>query len=192
MRNPRAVTRPMIRMSILLFLAAAGCATGASGQAKEATPLRQRNEGYSLLYKLMSDESDVDKLFIFKNAEEPIASVIKDIAVFSRSTKDRMDEFKKADAQMDYDVGDLPVVEQKVRDLIARLDEKNLLFSTGKEFSAYLVFTQLQAMDYGSKLSKALEDHEDNPDRKKFLEDVSARSGAFAKRLTDLLTVKSS
>ena len=87
-----------------------------------------------------------------------------------------MDEFKKADPQMDYDVGDLPVVEQKVRDLIAADLKKNLLFSTGKEFNAYLVFTQLQAMDYGSKLSRHLKTTEGNPDRKKFLEDVSARA----------------
>ena len=33
---------------------------------------RERNEGYSLLYKLMSDESNVSKIFILKHADDPV------------------------------------------------------------------------------------------------------------------------
>jgi hypothetical protein len=190
MPTHRHLSHVLALLGIVICLAMTGC-TASNSPPLKADPIRQRDEGYSLLYKLLADESNVDKLFIFKHADDPIAGLVKEIATFSQSAVKRMDGFKDADGSLNYDQADLPVVEQKVRDLIAGMDEKNLLLSSGKDFQAYLVFTQLQAMDYGAKLSKAMEDHETDPTRKAFLADVSERTGSFAKRLMDLLSIKS-
>jgi len=39
---------------------------------------RVRNEGYSLLYQLLSQESDAAKILILKHADLPIADIIKE------------------------------------------------------------------------------------------------------------------
>src|SRR4029077_20798453 len=37
---------------------------------------RVRNEGYSLLYQLLSQESDVGKILIIKHADSPVVDII--------------------------------------------------------------------------------------------------------------------
>jgi hypothetical protein len=81
-------------------------------------------------------------------------------------------------------------VEQESRDNESKMDEKELLTSSGKTFELRLVFTQMQAMGYGSELAQALKTHEDNPDREEFLLSVLQRCGAFRERLMGQLEVK--
>lgn len=186
--------RAILRTGVLLvpcLLAIAGCATAADPPSPDKAPLRQLNQGYSLLYKLMSDESDVHKLLIFKHADEPLAGLIQQIATFSNDTKGQLEKFAKAAPPVELGVPDLPPVEQKSRDLESKEETSTLLGSSGKDFELRLIFTQAEAMNYGAQLAKALADQEVNPARKTFLGDVATRCAGFHDKVMGLLTVKS-
>ena len=172
----------------------AGCAAE-SPSAPTKTPvggmIRQRNEGYSLLYQLMSDESKVGQIFIIKHADEPLKSLVKQIGSAAATAKSKMDLFAHTSDRIEYDEPDLPLLEQRSRDLQAKADEHTLLSSSGKNFELELIFTQTQAMDYAAQLSKATAEHEDNADRKSFLEDLAKQCTDFHDRLMKMLTVQS-
>jgi hypothetical protein len=161
----------MPRLSrILLLLSAALTTACASTPPKSPTPtggdIHTRNQAYSLLYKLMSDESDVAKILIIKQAGAPVVAVVKDIATFAQSSKKQLDDFQKSDPQLHFDQPDLPALEQESRDLAAKTEGRDLLTSSGKNFEVRLVFTQSQAMSYAAQLAKPLADHEPNPPAK--------------------------
>ncbi|MGD0767036.1 MAG: hypothetical protein ABSB42_02315 [Tepidisphaeraceae bacterium] len=153
-------------------------------------PIRQANEGYSLLHQLMSDESDASKILILKHADEPVAGTVKEISDACRAAKTRMDEFPKTDARIEFDVPDLPRVEQESRDLDSSIEEKELLFSSGRTFELRLIYAQAQAMEYGEVLCKALIAREDDPARKAFVTDLAKQCADFRDRLLGLLAVK--
>jgi len=153
--------------------------------------IRQLNEGYSLLHQLMSDESDVSKMLIIKHADEPVAGAVKEISGACKSAISRMDDFPKADARIEFDVPDLPRVEQESRDLDSSLEEKELLFSGGKTFELRLIYAQAQAMEYGEVLCQALAARENDAGRKAFVTDLAKQCADFRDRLLGYLAVKS-
>jgi hypothetical protein len=175
---------------LLLLCALVGCAAEPKAPPEVGGLVRRRNEGYSLIYKLMSDESDVDKLLIIKRADASVAGLIKEIANAARGAKKQMDEFASSDKQLDYQMPDLPRVEQDARDLTAKAEAKTLLTSSGSAFQLRLLYTQAQAMGYGEQLAKATLAYEDNADRKKFLADLSQKCGDYHRRLMEHLATK--
>jgi hypothetical protein len=178
-------------LSLACALALSACSATPPPPSANGGLFRQHNEGYSLLYELMSDESDVGKLFIIKSADDSVKSLVKEIGSACQMAKKQMDEFPRSDIRIEYDVADLPYMEQRSRDLQAKVDEKELLTSSGQKFELRLIFTQAQAMDYAVQLSRALAEKETDPGRKNFLENLSKQCGEFHDRLMDLLTVKS-
>ena len=176
--------------AILLF-ALMGCASTNQTAMHAGGAFRERNEGYSLLYKLVSDESEVSNIFILKSADEPVKSVIKEIAEFMQSVKKQMDEFPKSDARIEFDVPDLPRIELKSRELQAQDERNGLLFSSGEKFALRLIFTQAEATNYATQLAKSLAEIEDDAARKSFLTNVAKRSNELHDKLMILLIVKS-
>jgi hypothetical protein len=150
----------------------------------------QRNEGYSLLYKLLSDESGVGKIFILKHADDSVGNLVREIGNFCQTSKKQLDDFSKSDGSLKFDAPNLPKIEQESRDLTAQKDEHELLTSSGKDFELRLIFTQAQAMDYAAEVAQALTGHEDQPARQAFLKDIARRSADYHARLMDLLTFK--
>ena len=180
--------------NLLLFacaVALGGCSSTPKPPSENGGLFRQHNEGYSLLYKLMKDESDVGEIFIIKSANEPVKSLVKEIGSACQAASNRMDEFPKQNNRIEYDVPDLPYMEQRSRDLQARDDEKALLTSSGKEFDARLIFTQAEATNYAMQLCKALDEKETDPGRKSFLENLATQCGDFHNQLMNLLAVQS-
>jgi hypothetical protein len=167
----------------------AGCASTPDPHPTGGGLIHERNQGYSLLYKLMSDESDVGKVFILKSASEPVKSLVKEIGGVAQAAKKQMDDFAKQDKELRFDFTDLPYIEQRERDLEAKDDEKALLFSSGKEFELRLIFTQAQAMEYARQLSRGLLEKEDDAGRKGFLQNLIRESGEFHDRAMKLLGV---
>jgi hypothetical protein len=172
-------------------LALSGCAQNVKPPSANGGMFRQKNEGYSILYKLMSQESDVAKIFIIKHASDQVGNVVKQVAATCQAAKAQMDEFPKKDNRIEYDVSDLPYMEQSSRDLAQKADTTALLGHSGKDFELELVFTQAQAMMYAHDLCDALASNEDDPLRKTFLTDLSKQTGRLMDSLMELLEVKS-
>jgi hypothetical protein len=173
------------------MMALAGCSTTPKPPSENGGLFRERNEGYSLLYKLMGDESKVSEIFILKHADEPVGGLVKEIAAACQAAKKQMDGFPMANNRIEYDVPDLPRLEQESRDLEAKEESKDLLISSGKTFEVRLIFTQAQAMGYAMNLCQALLAHEDDPGHKEFLTNLSKQCAGFKQRLMELLNVKS-
>ena len=148
---------------------------------------RVRNEGYSLLYQLMSQESDVAKILIIKHTEPPVTDVIKEIASTCGQAKKELDVFHEKDRHLSFEMTNLPQDELKTRAAIESTVTKQLLFSNGKTFERRLLLTQVQAMNYAAHLAIVLHDQEDNPARKIFLAKLSDHCTALHDKVVDLL-----
>jgi hypothetical protein len=166
--------------------ASAPAAGGPVGGAAD----RERNEGYSLLDKLLSDEASVSDILIVKHADNSVSGLVKEIAAACGAAKNRMTAFRKLDRGLHYDLADLPTVEQKSRELESAVETRKLLDLRGSEFEVRLIVTQIEAMGYAADLAKALEAHEVDPIRKTFLTSLSDQCEAFRERLEKMLTTR--
>jgi hypothetical protein len=183
--------RMYIRGCILIgVMALAGCSMTPKPPSENGGMIRERNEGYSLLYKLMSDESKVSEIFILRHADDPVKGLVKEIGTACQAAKKQMDGFPMANNRIEYDVPDLPRLEQESRDLEAKEEEKDLLTSSGKTFELRLIYTQAEAMGYAVNLCQALAAYEDDAGNKDFLNKLSSQCAGFRQRLMDLLIVK--
>jgi len=165
-------------------------AASSGASSENDGPYQTRNEGYSILYKLMSDESNVAMLFWLKHADDSVATLVKAVGERCKAARKEMDEFPTNDKQIVFNATGLPEVEQKCRDLEADEKRHELLSSSGKEFELYLIFSQAEAMSYAHNLCVAMEKAEDNPIRKKFLIELAGQSGDFHDRFMKLLLAK--
>ena len=127
-----------------------------------------RNEGYSLLYQLMNQNSDVAKILIIKHADPPVADLIKEIASTCGQAKKELEQLHEKDRHLSFEMTNLPQIEQETRDAIESTVTKQLLFSSGKTFEHRLLFTQAESMNYAAHLAKVLHEQEDNANRKEF------------------------
>jgi hypothetical protein len=182
---PMHFPKPLLLLTCCVALT--GCAAVTSPAPDSGGADRVRNEGYSLLYKLMSDESKVGQIFILKSASASVTDVVKEVGNSCQTYKKQLDDFAAADNGMHLNMPDLPIAEQQSRDLIAGSQTRSLLISSGREFEVQLLITQVQAMDYASHLAKAIERHEEDKDRKQFLTDLSARCAGYHDQLVKLL-----
>jgi hypothetical protein len=148
---------------------------------------RVRNEGYSLLYQLMSQESDVGKILIIKHADPPVAGIIKEIASACDQARKDLELFHEKDRHLSFEMANLPEMEQKTRAAIQSTVTKQLLLSGGKTFEHRLLLTQTEAMNYAAHLAQVLHDQESDPLRKKFLDALAQRCTTFHDQVVDLL-----
>lgn len=148
---------------------------------------RVRNEGYSLLYQLLSQESGAAKLLIIKHADPPIADLIKEIASTCDQAKKELELFRENDRHLSLATTSLPQIERQTRDAIESTVTTQLLFSSGKKFEVRFLFTQAEAMNYAAHLARVLHDQEVNPVRKQSLATLAARCTALHDRAMGLL-----
>lgn len=173
---------------LVCALAGTGCATVQKILPTTAWhQARVRNEGYSLLYQLMSQESDAAKLLIIKHADPPVADLIKEIASTCTQAQKELALFKTADRHLSFTMSNLPQIEQKTRAAMESTVTKELLFSSGKKFEVRFLFTQVEAMNYGAHLAQVLHAQETDPLRQKFLTTLAAHCTTFHDRLMERL-----
>ena len=173
---------------LIWALAATGCATVQKILPTTAwREVRVRNEGYSLLYQLLSQESDAAKLLIIKHADPPIVAIIQEIADTCDAAQKDLKAFQKNDRRLSLAMANLPQIEQKTRAAVESTVTKELLFSSGKKFEVRFLFTQAEAMNYGAHVAKVLHDQETDPQRKKFLATIAARCTTLHDRVMGLL-----
>jgi hypothetical protein len=148
---------------------------------------RVRNEGYSLLYHLMSQESDVAKIFIIKHADPPVADIIKEIASNCDHARKDLELFHEKDRHLSFEMANLPEMEQKTRAAIQSTVTRQLLMSSGKTFERRLLFTQAESMNYAAHLATVLRDQDDNQLRKQFLATLSQKCATLHDQVIELL-----
>jgi hypothetical protein len=170
---------------ILLTICWSGCALfkDASGPAKELPPAQQspapspttRDEGYSLLYKLLADEKDVSKLLLIKKESAQIRDLIKEISRITGEAQKRLEKFASGNSQINLKLHSLPVAEEMTRDSIEKARAKALLRSRGAEFELQLLLSQLEALNYGEHLARFIINQESSSERAAFLKDLELK-----------------
>ena len=134
---------------------------------------RERNGGYYLLHDLLSQESDVDKIMLAKNAPPEIGAYTKTISALAHESLATLDKLKSWDSTIDFDKNPLPPIEIEVRKSITADKQHQLLFgTTGPAFTRALLISQIDAANYAKHLAKVLAQHESG-DTRAALEKIS-------------------
>ncbi len=174
-----------------IFLLVAGCATKPTSStappAAEDSRLAIRNQGYSLLYQLMSDEKDVSKILIIKKEKSDVGDLVKKIADTCGAAAKQMEAFTKADPHLHNKMDGLPTAEKETRDLIGKTRAKELIAKSGEKFELRILLTQSEALTYGAHLAVVVQSHENEPTRQKFLGDLSRQLQELHQSLIDLM-----
>jgi len=136
-----------------------GCAhTRQASVAKPAMTLSaelvQRNNAASLLYDLLSDEKNVNKLLIIKRNSQELGHLIDAISITSGDAQKQLENLAKADPMLNLHALELPAGEVATRAAIAKTKEHELLFSSGENFQFQLLLTQADALSYGWHLAE--------------------------------------
>jgi hypothetical protein len=135
----------------------------------------------------MSDEAGAPSILIFKHADPAVSGLVKEIGAACKDAKIKMEEFRKSDGGLNFDVAGLPAVEAKSRELANKREAGGLLASSGKEFEVHLIVTQIEAMGYGKDLAEAIGGQESDAARKAFLKQLAGECEGFRQRLLKLL-----
>jgi hypothetical protein len=176
----------------------AGCATTpqsteTSTTAKTSPPPAEdarfavRNQGYSLLHKLLSDEKNTSKLLLIKKEQPDVGDLIKRISETTGAAAKQLEEFSKADVHLHLNMEGLPVAERETRDLIAKTRAKELITKSGEKFDLRILLTQSEALTYGEHLALVVATHETDETRKKFLSETAAKLEELHQALINLM-----
>ncbi|HUS36238.1 MAG TPA: hypothetical protein VM680_12875 [Verrucomicrobiae bacterium] len=180
----------MLRIfAVLVLVVFAGCATAPKAEApkSEDAALAVRNQGYALLYKLLSDEKNLSKLLLIKKEQADLGELIKRISKVSGEVAEGMEKFSKADGHLHLEVDGLPAVEKEVRDSIGKTRAKELIAKGGQKFELRVLLTQSEALTYGAHLAAVLQRHESDEARRKFLAETSQRLQELHQGVIDLM-----
>lgn len=174
---------------MLVLVLFAGCATAPKTEPpkSEDGALAIRNQGYALLYKLMSDEKNLSKLLLIKKEQADLGELIKRISKTSGEVAERLEKFSKADGHLHLELDGLPVVEKEVRDSIGKTRAKELVTKSGQKFELRVLLTQSEALTYGAHLAAVLQQHESDEARRKFLAQALERLQELHQSVIDLM-----
>jgi len=191
-----------MRVMVVALMAAwmTGCATiseqtqkssdqppSAAAAPSEDARLAIRNQGYSLLYQLMSDEKNISKILLIKKEQSDVGDLIKKIAETTGEAAKQLEAFEKADPHLHLKMEGLPSAEKETRDLISKTRAKELITKTGEKFELRILLTQSEALTYGAHLAVVVQSHENDEQRKKFLGETSQRLQNLHQALIDLM-----
>ncbi len=146
-----------------------------------------RNQGYSLLFKLLSDEKDVSKLLLVKKEQPDVGALLKKISEISGAAAKQLEAFSKADPHLHLEMDGLPLAEKQTRDLIGKTHAKELISKSGDKFELRILLTQAEALTYGAHLAVIIQGFETDSARQKFLADTSQRYQELHQSLIDLM-----
>lgn len=167
-------TLTSLRAGILAACLLTGCQTPKDASPTPASPPRTtRNNSYSLLHQLLSDEKRVGLLRFIKKESGDVKDLVKRIAATSASGAKLIESFAKQDQALDLEDIRLPPGEVATRDAIGATKEKTLLAQSGVEFEVTLLLTQTEALSYGWHLAKVAGENESDPKRARALAALS-------------------
>jgi len=149
-----------------------------------------RENCYALLYSLLSDEKNLDKLLVIKMETTELRQLVKAIATSSADGVRRMEAYAAADPSIHLKDERLPPGEMATRAAIAKTKTKLLVKPFDKNFEFNLLLTQTEALSYAWHLARVAAAHENNPDRARGLTSFSETMQTLHNRTVSLLRVR--
>jgi hypothetical protein len=157
-----------------MMLLTAGLLTGcqspkAGSPSKSVAAQSIRNNGYSLLHQLLSEQKDVSLLRFIRPEHDDVKQLVNKIATTSGTGAKLLEAFAKDDPTISLDDIGLPPGELATRDAIAATKKKDLLSQSGDTFELTLLLTQTEALSYGWHLAEVTSTNEPQADRARAL-----------------------
>ncbi len=145
-----------------------GCAHSENKQSKHGAQATDKkaeasNNAASLLYQLVSEEKNVSKILIIKSSSKELGQLVKEISKMASESEKRLESLASNNPDLNLHAIELPQGEKATRDAVARTEERELLFSSGKKFEFNLLLTQAQALNYGWHLAKIAAENSSRP-----------------------------
>ena len=156
-------------------------------KASEVRKLETRNNAVSLLYDLIQDEKNVDKILIIKGGSKEFDGLIKAIAQTTRDSGTRLEQLAADDPQMKLHALELPSGEKATREAIAKTKEHELLFSSSSNFEFDLLLTQVDALSYGWHLAKIAGENSQRPEEVRAFVEISAALANLYQQAVEML-----
>ena len=185
---------------MLAILTAAGLATGCqfpkpesnTEVVTETSTASTRNNCYSLLHQLLSEEKDVSLLGFIKHEQDDVKRLINRIARTSKAGAEMLEQFAKQDRSLNLKDIRLPSGETATRDAIAETKKHELLHEKGQEFELSLILSQAEAVRYASHLAKVASKSDSQPERSQALAHLSGEMEGLYQELSAMLSVRES
>jgi len=134
------------------------------------------NGGYYLLAHVSEEESQVQMLFLVKDAPDEISGFGKQMSKTAHETAEALGHLRDKYPSVHLDQNPLPPIELDVRASIRADKEQQLVDDTsGPEFYRAFLVTQIEAATYASNLASVLSEQETNPQRVKVLRQIAAQ-----------------
>jgi hypothetical protein len=149
-----------------------------------------RNQGYTLLYELLSDEKDVSKILLIKRESSATGDLIREIARTASDARKQLEQFAGKNAAIDLKTHSLPAIEAITRKSIADARAKELLRASGSEFELHLLLTQTEALTYGAHLADVVASQESSSEGSAFLRKLAAKLRDLHHRSVALLSLR--
>ena len=145
----------LFSIAVLLVLLGAPGTVRAEDTAE--TPRETINDGYSLLYKLCKDESQLHLIVLIKTTPPEIADFARRISQEGDDDAALLEKIQAADHHIRLDKQPLPQFEVDVRQSIRDEKQHLLLFgSKSGNFVRALLVSQIEAATYGANIAKVL------------------------------------
>ncbi len=171
----------------LALIAGGGCATA---PPPIASAPGIRSNAYSLLYDLLDQQRNVDKLLLVKLEKPELGVLIKAIAAASQQAEDRIRRIAREDRSIRLDATALPEGERETRRAIAHTKTKELLIPFNPDFELTLLLTQFEALSYATHLARIAAEHELDAPRREAMEEIGKRMEDLYRRTFALIQVK--
>jgi hypothetical protein len=161
MRTRSSTILPAI---ILAWATLCGCSTDRSTEpaAVSASVSKDKellSNSASLLYNLLKDEKNLNKILFIKGHSKELGGLVDAISRAAADGGKQLEAMAQVDPMLNLDAAELPSGEQAARKAIAKTKEHELLFSSGDNFAFNLLVTQADALSYGSHLAEIVSEN---------------------------------
>ncbi len=131
-----------------------GCQAPKAMSPRESGAIQStRNNGYSLLHQLLTEQNNVSLLRFIRPEHTDTKELVKKIATTSGAGAALLEKFAKDDPTISLDDIRLPPAELATRNAIATTKKKELLSQSGNTFELTLLLTQTEALCYAWHLA---------------------------------------
>lgn len=153
-----------------------GCqspAAGAPTVGDSSKNLSIRNNGYSLLYQLLTEQKDISLLHFIKREHTDVRKLMTQIATSCGRGAKVLEQLAKEDPTVNLRDTALPPGEVAARDAIAATKKHLILGNKGSDFELNLLLTQTDALNYGWHLAEVTSRNEPQPEHARALADLA-------------------
>ena len=176
---------------VVLSALLAGCQSPPARPRAETTVSETtRNNCYSLLYQLLGDEKNVSKLRFIKREDSDVKQLLIKISDAARKAHTELEAFSKLDPSLQLNAVNLPPGEDKTRQDISAVTEKQLLHESGEKLELDLLLTQIDALRYAAHLAKVAGQNDFNSERAQYLARLSQQMQSLHDEAVAFLTLR--